>query len=364
MDNKSRTKKKMVKIRIYPNKSQIKAIFEQFNNHKNLYNLCLEQRKNEYETKKQSISCYDQIKEHVQKFKQLSNYSSLQQTVRRLDKAFQNFFRRIKNKKTPGYPRFKSKFSSIDFTYGDGCKIKNKKVYFQHIGKIKGVFHTNVENPNRTMLVYKNGCFYACFIVEYQTKLLNNTNKSVGIDFGLRNLITTSENKTIDNPRFHKKYEKALSKQQSKRSKLDKKTKEYKQKTKIIGKIWNKICNCRHDFNHKLANEFVKNYDIIALENLSIERLKNNIKNINKAYSDVCWNQFTNILSYKAENAGRKIVFVNPKNTSKTCFGCGKIHNLSLNDRKMNCECGNTLDRDYNAALNILGLGLQSLAKA
>lgn len=356
--------KSVIKIRLYPTKRQKQVILSQLDIHKDLYNLCLEERKKAYETDKTSITCYDQIKSKVPKLTGTSNASAMQQTVRRLDKAFGNFFRRIKNKENPGYPRFKQKLDSIDYCYGDGCKIRKNtlkgKVYFQYIGEIKAIVHREINLPSRCSLKYSNGDFYACFTVDAVIKTPVKTNKSVGLDFGLKTFLVTSDNQFIQNPKFHRQNQDKLSKLQSQRSQV--KTKQdYQNKTCQIQKTWKGIINRRHDFNHKLANSLLSQYDTICLEKLSVQNLTSKIKNVNRTYRDVCWNQFTNILAYKAANAGKQLIFVNPTNTSRTCSNCGIIHDLTLQDRILTCSCGTTINRDYNAACNILRLGLQSL---
>ena len=351
--------KSAVKIRLYPTKRQKHEIFRQFEVHRNLYNYCLEERRDSYEKDKTTISCYDQIKRNVPKFGG-SNCSSLQQTVRRLDKTFKSFFRRVKNGKTPGYPRFKGKFNSVDYCYSDGCKIRGDKVYFQHIGVIKAVIHRNVENPSRCVLNYQNGDFYAYFITDASLKTLDKTGQNVGLDFGLKTFITTSHNQRINNPKYHNIYLKRLARLQSQRDKMEKGTRPRKLKTRQIQKTWKRITNLRHDFNHKTANDLIKRYDTVYLERLEIQRFDTKIRNINRTYRDVCWNNFTNLLTYKAANAGKKLVFVNPVYTSQTCSVCGDRHALKLTEREFRCKCGNIMDRDVNAARNILKLGTVS----
>lgn len=352
--------KKLIKIRLYPTKKQKREIFRQFNNHCLLYNNCLEERINYYKINKKIIPYSIQSKTQIPLYKNNCNYSSLQQTTRRLNKAFTSFFQRLKNHKKPGFPRFKKRFKSIEFTYGDGCKIKsNKHLYIQYIGNIKAVFHRKITNPKHTILYYSHGDFYVYFTIESNINPLPKTNKSIGIDFGLKTFITTSNNKKIQNPYFYKQGLKDLSKFQSKQNESTPKLKHIY--TKKIQKTWKRIQNRRHDFYHKLANDFIKNYDTICIENLYIKKLQTNISNINKTYFDVCWKIFTQMLLYKAVNADKKLILINPKNTSKICSKCGKLHNLNLENRKLKCKCGLTIDRDYNAAKNILTLGLQCL---
>ena len=136
-----------------------------------------------------------------------------------------------------------------------------------------------------------------------------------------------------------------------------------------VSRIYEKITNRRNDFAHKLSHRLVKENQVIAFEKLNIKDMMDNHTNIfghklNKNISDVAWNQFTNYTTYKAECAGRQVVFVNPRNTSKMCSRCGQLVEKTLANRVHRCSCGLVLDRDENAAINILSLGLKTLGLA
>lgn len=355
----------VVKFRLYPNKSQKRELFRQLSKHCELYNFCRQERIDTYEKTKTSPSGIDQIKVNVPKFKDRANVSSLQQTVRRVDKAFQNFFRRVKQGQKPGFPRYKKQLNSIDFTAKDGVKVKGKerkgKLYVQHIGDIKMVCHRSLPEYSRVTVKYQAGQFYASFTIEAPLRVLERSDKTIGLDFGLKTFVTTSEGKQIDSPKFLRQSLKRLKKACSKRDKLQKGSIERRKKAKTVRVIYRKVTNQRLDFNHKLANGLVKENGLIAIEDLDIRKLSSsNISNVNRAYNDVSWAQFAQMLTYKAESAGRKVIRVNPSNTSKTCHNCGKVHILSLEDRIISCECGHIEDRDVNAAKNILALGLMS----
>ena len=357
--------KSVLKFRLYPNKSQKRELFRQFSKHCDLYNFCRNERIETYKATKTSPSGIDQIKTNVPKFKNRTNVSSLQQTVRRVDKAFQNFFRRVKQNQKPGFPRFKKYFNSIDFVAGDGVKIKNKKLYVQYVGNIKIVTHRDLPTYSRVTIKYQNGQFFASFIIDTPIKTLGPNNKTIGLDFGLKTFITTSDGEKIDSPKFLKQKLKQLTKAISKRDKIEKGTKSHKNKTRVVQTIFRKITNQRLNFNHTLSNKLVIENGTIIIENLDIQKLSSSpINNINRTYNDVSWSQFAQMLAYKAENAGRKVVRVNPSYTSQICNHCGKTNELTLKNRILSCECGYDQDRDINAAKNILALGLQCLAQA
>jgi putative transposase len=301
---------------------------------------------------KKSISSFDLIKKYVKKFKKQANYSSLQQTIRRLDKAYAKFF-----KKSGGFPRYKKLFKTIEYSkYGDGCKLSiiNEQIYLQNIGKIKVIIHRKPQHNIKTLsLTCKNNQYYVNIICEtpiYINDISKNLyTKAIGIDFGIKNIITTSDNLQISTP-------KPLAKKLKELSKLSK-----KKKYKALNKVYTKVSNIRKDFNHKLSRKLVDKYDCLCLEDISTKDWLTNIHNINRSIADINIGQLINFIVYKAESAGKQVVFVPPYNTTKICSKCGKTVNKTIKERIHKCSCGFVCDRDLNASYNILRLGLQSL---
>jgi len=191
----------------------------------------------------------------------------------------------------------------------------------------------------------------------------------VGIDVGLASFATLSTGEKIDNPRFFKTDAKKLAKTQRRLSKAAERSPDRKKQRKKMSCIHEKIANRRKDFAHKLSARLVKENQVIVFEKLDIKDMMSNHTNVfgnklNKSIGDVAWNQFMEYTAYKAEEAGRTVVFVNPRNTSKRCSRCGQIVEKTLADRVHSCSCGLVLDRDENAAINILSLGLKTLGLA
>lgn len=356
------TPKTVFKVRLYPSKTQKKELFRQFDVHRDLYNFCLQEKIETYEKTKTSPSCYDQIKAHLSKFKNNTNHSSLQQTVRRLDKAFAAFFRRIKNGETPGFPRFKKKFKSLDFVANDGSKIIGSKLRIQHVGSIKMVNHRNATKFTWVTVKFVHGDWYAFFVCEKELEVLPPSQSAIGLDFGLKTFVATSNGEKISSPMPLRANIKKLAKMASRRDKAPKDSKERKRLSRVLRNLHRRILNIRTDFNHKLSRRLVNQYGIIVIEDLSIDELKTEIPNINRTYDDVAWGQFSSMLTYKAANAGRSCVKVNPEFTSQTC-NCGARTPHDLSKRLFRCgACGREADRDVNAAQNILALGLQCRA--
>lgn len=336
-------------FRLRPTKRQLSLVKEQLEVHRNLYNHCLELKIKSYKDNKINLSSFDLMKSEIPSFKGMSNSSSLQQTIRRLDKAYKTFFKQ-QNK----FPRFRAKnrFRTIEFAiHGDGCKIRGNKIYIQYIGEIKSIQHREIPNDYKiktlSLSLNKNE-LYINIICSREYGKVGTSNKSIGIDFGIKHTITTSDEKHVESPTFTKD-KLANVKRLSKRKKY-----------KALNKIYSKIRNKRKDFNHKLSRKIVNDYDIICLENLKIQEITS-FKHVNRRLYDLGINQLINFIVYKAESAGKQVIMVNPRNTTRECSNCGNLVDKNLSERIHKCSCGLVLDRDINAAKNILRLGLQSL---
>lgn len=362
--------RKTLKYRLFPTKKQERILQEQLNQCRWLYNYFLEERKNSWEKEKKGISYFQQcnsLPRLKEKYPSLDKVYSqvLQNVADRVDKAFQNFFRRVKQRQKPGYPRFKGFDRYDSFTYkqaGFGWKIDNNRLELSKIGSIKVKLHRPIIGTLKTCTIRRQaGKWYACVSIEYEPKPLRKTNKAVGIDVGLENFATFSTEEKIENPHFFKADEKALAKAQRKLSKQSKGTPERKKAKKVVARIHERVSNKRHDFIHQETRKIVNHFGIICIEKLNTKGMMKN-HYLAKSIADVAWNQFAQALFYKAEEAGRKIVAVDPKNTSQICSQCGTVVKKKLSTRWHKCSvCGLHLHRDINASRNILALGLQSL---
>jgi putative transposase len=357
--------RKSIKYRIYPTKIQERLLNNNLEGCRLLYNAMLEQRKAGWGNDKVLFSCYDQQK-HFRNWIDKSEYdihSQVQQNVAvRIDLAFKAFFRRIKNGEKPGYPRFKSHGRYDSFTYPQtGWKILENQINLTKIGKVKSVNHKNIDGNVKTCTVKKEADkWYVVFVYETEFKnTISETDESIGIDVGLSNFAVFSDETIIPNPRFFKEEEKKIAKLQSRRDKT-----KNKKLNKAIQKRHNKIKNKRKDFCHKLSRKIVNKYSKIFVEDLNINAMKENMKYLSKSINDASWNIFINNLVYKAEDAGRLIKLVNPAYTSQDCSNCSYRVKKKLSERIHSCpNCGLIIDRDLNAAKNILRIGLYSLGE-
>lgn len=355
---------KTFKFRLYPSQAQQQRMFQVLDVCRHFTNMCLEDRKLAYELEQRRVKRPEQEKMAIryrQAFAQAGIVFSqtLQTVVDDLEKAFKAFFRRVKSGEKPGYPRFKSRtrFHSFAFKqFGCGAKLDGRRLKLFGIGRVPVRWHRPMEGKIKTVrIVYKAGRWFACFVCEVpDTHKLPETGRSIGMDVNVENMLTTSEGERVENPKF---YRKAQAKLCILQRRLQRKQKGGKNRKKALLQVqrWHEhIANQRKDFLHKLTFALVQNCDRIALEDLKTQNLVRNPR-LSKSILDSGWYLFRHLLTYKAANAGRAVVRVNPAYTSKTCSCCGAIfEDLKLSDRWVQCDCGLCLSRDHNAAINIL----------
>ena len=254
-----------------------------------------------------------------------------------------------------GFPRFKSidRVKSLHYPQS-GFSLKERKLKVSPFGEINIRKHREVEGTIKTLTLKKEADkWYAILTVETETvHTPKKEGEKVGIDLGLMTFATLSNGEKIKKPKHMRIYEDKLADAQRdlSRKKLRSRNRR-KAKLKVAG-VYAKITNRRKDWLHKSANNLISRYSVIALEDLDVQGIA---EEHGKGVSDAGWSIFTNIISYKAESAGCEVVFVNPKNTSKDCSRCGICVPKELWERQHNCpSCGLSIDRDLNAAINIL----------
>lgn len=364
--------KKTFKYRVYPSKKQVAILNQTLDECRWLYNHLLEQRKNSWEKDKQSISCFDQcntlktLKEERPSLKS-AHSQILQDVAFRIDFAFKNFFRRVKSGEKPGYPRFRSESRYDSFTYpqvGFSIAEDKKTIRLSKIGNIKIKYHRPIEGIIKTCTIKRTrtekwSISFSC-IVE-APEVIHPVKNAIGIDVGLKSFAVLSNGEKVANPRFFKQEEKNLARAQRKFSAIKKGMPERRKYGKVVCRIHERISNKRYNFSHQLSRMLVNRFDLIAIEDLSINDMKkDNFRCINKSIGDAAWNMLFDQLSYKAEYAGTQVVKINPAHTSQTCSRCGNRQKLKLSERIFICHCCSlSIDRDFNASLNILALGTQ-----
>ena len=364
--------RKAYQFRLRPTKKQARLLEMHLNSCRWLYNELLSQRKLAYEELELPLTKYQQLMflpELKLEKPELDHIHSqvLQNVVDRLDKAFQGFFRRCKIGEKPGFPRFRGlhRYNSFCFPQS-GFAFVGKAVRLSKIGTIRLKLHRAMEGEIKTCTLKQtpSGSWDITFSCEIKANPLAPQEEAVGIDVGLTTFAVFSNEKEIKNPKFFQKGEKALGKAQKKLSKTEKGTKERRKAGKVVAKIHEKIRNQRKDFCHQETRQIINQYQYICIEDLDIKQMVEGSR-LAKNIQDASWNQFYNYLTYKAEEAGRKLRLVNPAYTSQTCSCCGHIEAKRLSDRQHDCaRCGYRATRDYNAARNILALGLDGLSES
>jgi putative transposase len=340
-----------------------------------VYNIALEKNINLYEESKESFdgwSYFRDLRKVEPEGLGLLNTASLQQTLRRLDKSFKTFFRRVKaGEESPGFPRFKSydRWKSMAFCYGNGAKLISDSsnrilLYVQNVGNVKVKYHREIpeESVIKQVVLKRNASkWYACLMIELPDPILEPREEaSIGIDMGLSSLLALSNGELVENPRWFRTSEKKLRRVQRKLSRCKKGSKNRKQVKQSLQRIHEHIAEQRKDYWHKVTRDLVNKYTFIAIEDLTLDfMLKNHC--LAKSASDAGLGMFTSMLMYKAEEAGTRIEKVNPAYTSQICSQCGSIVKKDLSVRVHKCDCGLVLDRDVNAAINILNLALKSV---
>ena len=359
---------KAYRYRLFPTKSQVSQMEQTLEICRWVYNETLAMRKNAWEQEQRHISYYEskrQIPLWKKERPELSTVYSqvLQNVTLRVDLAFKAFFRRLKSGEKPGYPRFKGKGRYDSFTYPQyGFKLDGDRLHLSKIGDVKIVLHRPIEGTIKTLTIRRSatGKWYACFSVEYDPTPAPQKESVVGIDVGLESFATLSNGEKIENPRFFRTDEKALAKAQRKLSKAEKGTPERKKARKIVAHVHERIANRRLNFAHQTSRKVVDRFGTIVFEDLNITNMQKN-HHLAKSIADAAWSMFITITESKAEDAGSRVILVNPRNTSQICSRCGMIVAKTLSDRVHSCpHCGLVMDRDQNAAINIMRLGLQS----
>ncbi len=372
------------KYRLFPTQAQRESLQSILDACRFVYNKALETRKNAWENEGKSISKYDTITliphwkaEH--EWLKDGHAQAMQEALTRLDLAFRAFFRRVKAGEkevggVPSGPRFRAFDRYDSFTYpqekGNWAFLDNGRVRLSKIGNVKIKLHRSMMGEAKTLTVQRDalGNWYACFSCIVEPRPLPPTDRVVGIDVGLTHFATLSNGSQIDNPRFFRKDEAALALVQRRLAKETKGTPQYRHRKRAINHVHQRIANRRKDFAHKLSRKLINEYQLIAFEDLNITGMMAprgypNHRGMNKSIGDVAWHQFVQYATYKAEEADRGVVLVDPRNTTKLCSRCGEIVPKKLSVRVHVCpKCDLILNRDHNAALNILARGLARIS--
>jgi len=364
------------KYRIYPNKAQAELINKTIGCCRFVYNYYLAKKIELYKTEQKSINynaCANDLKNLKNQYEWLKEVDSisLQQSLKDLDLAYQNFFRRVKNgEKEVVFPKFKSKKNPKQSyrtqNVNNNISITNNKIKIPKLGYVKFSNSRSFEGKIKNCTISKTstGKYFVSVLVTEDIQELPQNNNAIGFDLGIADYLITSNGEVVNNPKILKQYEDKIIKLQRQLAHKKKGSNRYKKQTKKIAKVHERIRNIRTDFLQKLSTQIIKDNQLIISEDLAVKNMVKN-RNLAKAISDVSWSKFCRMIEYKANWYGRtyhKIdrYFV----SSQLCNVCGykNTDTKDLNVRQWICpQCNTNHDRDVNAAVNILNQGLKEL---
>jgi putative transposase len=379
---------RVFRYRMRPTARQQVALGEMLRDHCRLYNAALQERRDAYRMRHHAVRYGDQSAQlkAIRGFDLDQcrwSFTSQQQTLRRLDKAFQAFFRRIKVGQTPGYPRFRpvARFDTVTFIEGDGAKWLDQHVRLHGVGHVKVKLHRPVRGTVKQVSVTRQGRHWyvnvICVDVPKQVRPL--TGAVVGLDRGVTHLLADSDGGFDTNPRHVRKAATRLSEAQQGLSRCKRGSNRRRKAVARVAAQHRKSRDARSDYLHKLSRRLVDTYDVIALEDLRVTNMVRRPKpkpvpdlpgtwlpngsaakaGLNKSILDAGWTQLAQMICYKAESAGTNVIFVPAANTSRTCHACGHVSaDNRLKEAFVCLGCGHSAHADSNAARNILRLGL------
>lgn len=358
--------------RLYPTRQQQRTLGEMLNTARQFYNYALQYRRERWQESRCAVTYNEQAamwrdwrnESPEDNPLRLLNMTSGQQLLRRLDKSYREF---LKGKR--GIPRFKGKhrFHSLEFRHSDGCKLKPGErtvFYIQNVGDVKVKFHRPLpEGAEIAHVILKQTCgkWYVYLQVEFEAPAPDvHTGDAVGVDMGLSALLTLSNGVKVENPRWLREAQARLRTAQRRLSRRKRGGQRRRKAAFQVAKLHKHVANTRKDFWHKATRQLVTDYSLIAVEELNLAFMTRN-EHLALSAHDAGLGMFRQLLGYKAEEAGSRVIAVNPRNTSQVCSCCGALVPKDLGVRVHDCpHCNLMLDRDENAARNVLNLALKS----
>ena len=346
------------RFRLYPTRTQETLLNETLETCRLLYNWMLAERR------ESRIGFYEQKRVLVElkkreKYLRAVHSQVLQDVVLRLDKTHHAFFMGLARR-----PRFKRKgrYNSFRYPQLGGFAVIGKALRLSKIGSVKMKLHRPVEGSTKTCTVIRDiDQWYACISAEVESKPIQSRGGEpvVGVDLGVVKLATLSNGRIFENPRHLDNSITRLKMLQSGLSKKKKGSNNREKARVMLAKAWRKVRNQRLDLTHKVSADLASEYSTVVFEDLHIPSMVRNHR-LASAITDASWGQLRRLTAYKAERRGGRVILVEPRGTSQRCSGCGEVVPKGLEERTHSCpNCGLVLDRDVNAARNILKAGME-----
>lgn len=373
------------KYLLQPTKGQARRLDHLLWQQRMLYNAALEERKTAWENEQRRVTRYGQfagLNAMAATRPDLARYGVCvaRGTLTRLDLAYQGFFRRCRSGESPGHPRFKGRWrwDSVSYPDSSGWKLDTdaRRLYLLGVGQVRAKLHRGLPGRPKTAIVKREGRRWWLVVQCDQVAAtpLPATGRQVGIDVGVASLATTSDGEHLANPRFARRAATRLATAQRDLAAKQRGSKRRRKAVERVAAQHRRVANCRRDLAHQLSRRLVNDFDVIAHEDLAIANMVRSARGsighpgtnvaakagLNRSIADAGWGQLLRFLMYKAEDAGRELIAVDPRNTSRTCSACGHCEKDNRQCQAVfRClGCGYVAHADTNAAVNILRAGL------
>jgi putative transposase len=350
-------------FRMYPNAGQAGELTRILKDNQETYNAALQERRDAWKVERKSIT-YRMQQDELTELRKEPEFNWIacdiqRDPLRRVDRAFKAFYQRCKTGQTPGYPRFRAWHRYDSFTFSLPA-VRTKSIKIPNLGDIRVRGGRPITGKAKTCTVKRSGKRWTASVVcdvgpEPEKVAVSG---AAGIDVGLTALATLSDGTIIENPRWTRKHEARIAAANRKLALKQKRSKNRIAAREELRRAHQRAANERLNHIHHVSKWLVGNYDLIAFEDLKIRNMVHST--MAKSIHDAAWGILIWQLTYKAESAGKWAVPVNPYGTSQKCSGCGAIVKKSLAERVHSCSCGLVLDRDHNAGINILALGISA----
>lgn len=351
------------KYRLLPTKRQHAALARVLEEQRQLYNAALEERIGCYRATGKGRSLYDQSRALTECRAALPDMAALPMklqrwTLKRLDDAYNAFFRRVKAGGKPGFPRFRGKgwWRSFGFAEFSGIRFDGRRLRFATLpGGLRVHLHRPMPEGKPLSCVFTRDAkgWSVAFQMRVACAEKRTASRTIGIDVGLSSLATLSDGTAIPNPRHAKRAERELRRRSRALARCKRGSNRRKKIRAQVARLHTKGANSRATHLHQVSADLVNRFDLIAVEKLNVMGLAAGM--LAKSVNDASWGRLRDLLRYKAEKAGAQIIEIDPRYTSQTCPDCGQVKAKALAERTHRCDCGCVMGRDHAAAVVILG---------